>query len=199
MDNRLKAGFSRLIVICIGLAISTIGIYYNELEVPKLYISCATFAALFFTIIDFIEVFFVKDTIEALEGKNKVHNWIIKRIYKSKNSIITLCLITAIFSIIFFPFVPQIEKLLNGLNDQLSIISLGLVIFILGLKHLDYEKNNLEEYSGVMKEYKKIAETAIKDLEKLRDDYEELIIDHEKAQKENVMLRSNINSTESPK
>lgn len=188
---------SQMIVICIGLAISAIGIYYHQLAVPNLYISCATVAALFFTIIDFIEAFFNKRTIEDLQGTNKVVNWIVKKIYNSKRSIILFCLVAAIFSIIFFPFVPQIEKLLNGLNDQLSIFSLGLVIFILGLKHLDLERDSLEEASSVLKDYRAISEKSIKVIEKSRDDYEKLAKSYKLLHEENEVLKTKLESLES--
>ncbi|MED1865843.1 hypothetical protein P4V41_20540 [Fictibacillus nanhaiensis] len=169
-----------LIVTFIGLSVVFLGISYSDLKISNVYVSCATLAALFFTITD---LFNLIDEYEI--DKDKVTSRFYKFIIDNRHNLSIFSLFFAIFSIIFLPYVDFMEKYLLGYNNQITLVSLGLVILIISFRALSYEARREKEISDTINEVKDLSLKHQKDLEELQKQCAVLIEENLKYQRKN--------------
>ncbi|TYS14286.1 hypothetical protein FZC78_19220 [Rossellomorea vietnamensis] len=182
----MTRGLTHIVVAYIGLAIVFIGIFYSDLQVPGIFISCATLSALFFTIVDFFSLFDNKMNLE-IEKKDsfsdRITKKMINKLIEKRRDVIQICLLFAIFSIIFIPYIPNINSFLTeDSNNKITLVSLGLVIFIISFRQIkteaEYEKElkrNIEELTSITAEYKEWSKSGMAALEESQDKNEKLL------------------------
>jgi hypothetical protein len=183
--NQLK-GLTHIVVAYIGFAIIFVGLFSSGLEVPSIFISCATLSALFFTILDFVS-FFDKEMNTDLEKKSTLSDRVIQKsinkLIQKRIDVMQICVLLAIFSLMVVPYIPNIEHLLTAnTNNKITLISLGLVIIVISFRQLKIEGEHEKELRQIIKEQKSLAneyrewsKNGMEVLQYSRDEYEKLL------------------------